>query len=133
MAMRLVYLGRIPHHLPALEQKDSIFAHFKVNIAIALVLHGTSEVRRSHNAMPSSIVLLVKFLSYVPCNILKKRNVSSFGSSQPINEAHNFTVLTYHITEVLYKSKCCTIHSIVLHFVRHFNISENGFEFRHLA
>lgn len=74
MAMRFVNLGRIAHHLPALEQKDCHLAQVKVDKVPGLVGHVAPKVT-SHNAMPSWIVLLVKFLFYICCNILKKCNV----------------------------------------------------------
>ena len=71
MAMRFVNLGRIAHHLPSLEQEDFVLAHLKVDIVHAVILHGVRKVR-SHNAMPTFIVLLVKFPSYILCHILIK-------------------------------------------------------------
>jgi len=87
MAMRFVNLGRIAHHLPHLEQDNFILAHVKVDIAFAVVVHGAHKIR-SHNAMPISIILLVKFLFYIPCYILKKRqcvNIRKFTTNQPTN------------------------------------------------
>jgi len=53
--------------------------------------------------------------------------------NQQTNQAHNFSVLTYHIFFVLYKCKCYTIHSILLHFLRHSRTFDNDFACRHLA
>jgi len=85
MAMRFVNLRRIAHHLPSLEQEDFVLAQFEVDIALVVVVHVARKVR-SHNAMPSSTVFLVKCVLYILCNILKKGTVSTFGSSQPINQ-----------------------------------------------
>jgi len=54
-------------------------------------------------------------------------------TNQLTNQAHNFTVLTYRHIFVLFIRKCCTIHCILLHFVRHVNSFHNGFALRHLA
>jgi len=89
MAMRVVNLGWIAHHLSDLEKYNFILAHVKGDIAFGVVVHGARKIR-SHNAMSISIVLLVKFFFYIPCNILKKKsNVSTFGSSQPTNQPNN--------------------------------------------
>jgi hypothetical protein len=137
MAMRFVNLRRIAHRLPALEQEEFVLAHYKVDIAIIVVVHAAPKSRRSHNAMPRSIVFLLKFIAHIICHILKKGNVSTFGISQPnkkpTNQAHNFSVLTYIIPVFLYQCKYCTIDSILLHFIRHLNIYENGVIYRHLA
>jgi len=99
MAMKFVNLGPMPHHLPALEQDDSVLAQVKADIAVLVGVHGERKCR-SHNAMPTWFVFLVKFPTYITCNILKKGNVSTFGSSQPTkkptNQARKFCVLTYH-------------------------------------
>ena len=80
--MRFVNLGRAAHHLPALEQEDSVLAHVKDDIAVLVVVHVARKVT-SYNAMPTSIVLLVELTLYIPSNLLKKGNVSTFGISQP--------------------------------------------------
>ena len=53
--------------------------------------------------------------------------------NQPTNQESNFSVLTYFLNVVLFQCLCCTIHSILLHFLRHISIFDNGFAFRHLA
>ena len=67
----------------------------------------------------------------------KKGNVSTFGSSeptyQPTNKAHNFSVLTYLFIFVLFQCVFCTIHSILLHFLRHVSFYDNGFASKHLG
>jgi len=52
MAMRFVNLGRIAHHLPALEEDDIVLAHFKVDIAHVVVGHGPPTRIRSYKAIP---------------------------------------------------------------------------------
>jgi len=91
--------------------------------------------------MPTWFVLLVKFLFYILCNILKKGNLSTFVSSHSINQptnqqtnqAHNFSVLIYRSLFVLFQCLCCTIHSMLLHFLRHVSSYNNGFAFRYLG
>ena len=123
MAMRFVNLGRITHHLHALEHEDSVLAHVKVDIAVLFVEH-VAPKEWSHNAMPMWIVFLVKFLAYMLCNMLKKGNLSTFESSQPTNQptnqGSNFSVLTYPYFLVHSHCLFCTIHNLLLHFVRHF-------------
>jgi len=92
LAMRSVNLRRIAHHLPSLEQEDFVLAHCKIDIALVVVDHVARKVR-SHNAMPSSTVFLVKFFLYILCNTLKKRqciNIRKFTTNQP----------TKHVTSV---------------------------------
>ena len=74
MAMRFVNVGQIAHHLHTLEEEDFVVSQGKVDIAILFVVHGARKIR-SHNTLPISIVLLVKFLFYILCNILKKKTM----------------------------------------------------------
>ena len=71
MTMRFMKLGRIAHHLPALEEDDSVIAQVKGDKSLGVVGHGAPK-SCSHNAVPIWIVFLVKFLFYIICNILKK-------------------------------------------------------------
>lgn len=102
IAMTSVNSGRTEHHLDALEQKDSLLAQVEVDEVPLLMGHVASEIT-SDNALPCWIVLLVKFLFYICCNVLPK--VEPF------------------------QSLCCTIHSILLHLLGHVSTFYYGFAF----
>jgi len=135
MAMRFVNLRRIAHYLLfGPEEEDFVVSHGKVDVALGVVVHGEPKIR-SHNALPILIVLLAKFLFHIQCYSLKKKAMYQHSEvhNQLNNQANNFSVLTYILIFILHECKCCTIHSILLHFVRHVNSFDNGFVSRHLA
>jgi hypothetical protein len=95
----------IAHHLPTLEQEVYVLAHLKGDKAPGVVVQAVRNFS-SNKAMPTPIVLLVKFSFYIPSNFLKKRQCNNFRKliiNQPTNKpTKHITSMYWHTANFLY-------------------------------